>query len=69
MPTNANMAIVSNDELRKMRGDIDKKGKGATREAAVLTASDIARMRQGARVTSDVDAAANKRIQEEQRAQ
>ena len=50
MPTNSNMAIVSNDELRKMRGDIDKTmGKGKEiREAAILTASDIARMRQGA---------------------
>ena len=48
-----------------MRGDINKTGKGATREAAVLTTSDIARMRQMARVTSEKDAAQQKRIAEE----
>ena len=46
MPTNQNVAIISNDDLRKMRGDIDKNGKGAIREAAVVSAADIARMEQ-----------------------
>ena len=53
MPTNANCAIVSNDELRKMRNDIDTRAKNAQRDAAIVTASDIARMKQGAKVTTE----------------
>ena len=68
-PSNVNCAIVTNDDLRKMRGDIEKTGKGATREAAVITAAEIKRMKQSAVVTSEVDAAASKRILEEQKAQ
>ena len=45
MPSNANVAIISNDDLRKMKGDIEKTGKGATRAAAIVSAADIARMR------------------------
>jgi len=52
-----------------MRSDIEKTGKGATREAAVLSATDIARMKAAAKVTSDQDQAAQKRILEEQKAQ
>ena len=48
MPSNQNVAIVSNDDLRKMRGDIEKTGKGANREAATIAAADIARMKQSA---------------------
>lgn len=59
------MAIVSNDELRTLRGDLDKKAKNATREAAILTAADIARMKAGAKVTTETDAAEQKRILEE----
>lgn len=42
-------AIVSNDELRKMREDIEK-GKGATRDAAILTSNDIARMKASTKI-------------------
>ena len=63
------MAVVSNDDLRKMRGDIAKTGKGANREAAVISASEIARMKQSAVVTSQRDQQQQKRIQEEQKAQ
>ena len=68
-PSNSNVAIVTNDDLRKMRGDIEKTGKGATREAAVLTQADIKRMKQLSVVTSERDAANQKRIFEEQKAQ
>lgn len=44
---------MNNDDLRVMRGDIEKTGKGATRSAAVVTQSDIARMRQLAQVTTE----------------
>lgn len=64
-PTHANVAVVSNEELRKMRSDIDQRGKGAIREAAMLTAADIARMKEGAKVTSEKDAATQKKIFEE----
>jgi hypothetical protein len=60
---------VSNDDLRKMRGDIEKTNKGATRDAAVLTQADIARMKRMSQVTSEKDAAQQKRIQEEQKQQ
>ena len=60
---------MSNDELRKMRSDIEKTGKGANREAAVLTASDIARMKAASKITTEKDQAAQKRILEEQKAQ
>ena len=60
---------MSNDELRKLRGDIEKTGKGAIREAAVISASDIARMKASAKITTEADAAAQKRIHEEQKAQ
>ena len=39
-----------------MRGDIEKTGKGATREAAILSAADIARMRQSAVIVTEVEA-------------
>ena len=52
-----------------MRTDIEKTGKGATREAAVISAADIARMRQLAVVTSEKDAAEQKRITQDQKAQ
>ena len=55
MPSNQNVAIVRNEDLRKMREDIDKNGKGAIREAAVVTATDIARMRQAAQVQTAQD--------------
>jgi len=55
MPSNTNVAVVTNDELRKMRGDIEKTGKGQNREAAVLSAADIARMKQLSKVTSEKD--------------
>ena len=35
------VAILSMDELRKVRADIEKGNKGATREAALLTQSEI----------------------------
>ena len=44
-PSNQNVAIISNNDLRKMREDIDQNGKGAIREAAVVSAADIARMK------------------------
>jgi hypothetical protein len=65
------VAIVNNDDLRKLRGDITAKGKGntETREAAVVTAAEIARMKASAVVISDKEAAERKRINEEQKAQ
>ena len=43
-------AIVSNDELRKIRDDIEK-GKGASnREAAILSQADIARMKASTKI-------------------
>ena len=68
MPTNQNVAIVNNDELRTMRADIEKTGKGATRSAAVVTAADIARMRAAAQVKSDQEVKEEKKIREEQKA-
>ena len=54
--SNANCAIVNNDDLRKMRADIEKTGKGANREAAILSAADIARMRQSAVIVTESEA-------------
>lgn len=51
-----------------MRGDIEKTGKGANREAAVVTASEIARMKQAAHIQTATDKAAARKIQEEQKA-
>ena len=68
MPSNQNVAIVRNEDLRKMREDIDKNGKGAIRAAAVVTATDIARMKQSAQIQSAQEKAAQKKIQEEQKA-
>ena len=48
-----------------MRNDLDRKEKNAAREAAILTAADIARMRQGAKVITETDAKETKRIAEE----
>ncbi len=64
---NANVAIVNNDDLRKLRGDIDAKGKGNTaiREAAVVTQADIARMKASAIVVSEKESQEKKRINEE----
>ena len=67
-PSNTNTAIVSNDELRAMRGDIEKTGKGATREAAVITQAEIKRMREAAVVTTEQEKKDQKRIHEEQKA-
>ncbi len=39
-----------------MRTDIEKTGKGATREAAILSAADIARMRQSAVIVTETEA-------------
>lgn len=66
------MAVVNNDDLRKMRADIDGKSttkSNANREAAIVTQADIARMRAAAVVISEKDAAQRKRINEEQKAQ
>lgn len=52
-----------------MRSDIEQTGKGGNREAAVISAAEIARMRQSAKVISDNDAAQQKKIAEEQKAQ
>ena len=52
-----------------MRADIEKTGKGATRSAAVVTQSDIARMRAGAQIKSDQQQKEEKKIMEEQKAQ
>ena len=67
MPSNQNVAIVRNEDLRKMREDIDKNGKGAIREAAVVTASDIARMKQSAQIQSAQEKEAQKKMHEEQK--
>lgn len=48
-----------------MRGDIEKTGKGANREAATVSAADLARMRQTAKVQTAQEAASQKKIQEE----
>lgn len=55
------------DELRKMRGDIEKGGKGAIREAAVISQADLARMRAEAKIVSEREAAETKKISDEQR--
>ncbi len=69
-PAHANVAIVNNDDLRKMRGDIEKtKGATATREAAVISQSEIARMKASTKIQSANEAAEQKRIAEEQKAQ
>ena len=52
-----------------MRADIEKTGKGANREAAILSAADIARMRQSAVIVTESEAKQTKRIAEEQKAQ
>lgn len=38
------------DELRNVRADIEKNKKGATREAALLTQSEIARMKASTKI-------------------
>lgn len=48
-----------------MRGDIEKTGKGATREAAIVSAADIARMKQSAQIETAKDKASRLKIQEE----
>ena len=68
MPSNVNTAVVTMDDLRKMRGDIEKTGKGGTREAAIVTQADIKRMREGAVIVSEKDQQ-QKKITEEQKAQ
>jgi len=46
-------AIVTTDELRKMREDIEGKGKGgATRDAAIITAAEIERMKRSTKIQS-----------------
>jgi len=64
-----NVAIVNNDDLRAMRADIEKTGKGATRSAAVVTAADIARMKASAVIVTESEAKQQRKIQEEQKAQ
>ena len=44
--------MVSNDQLRQIRSDIEKSGKTANREAAILSAADIQRMKKSAKVMS-----------------
>lgn len=62
------MAVVSADELRKIRGDIEKSSKTATREAGIVHAAEIERMRKNAQVLSAKDKALQKKIAEEQKA-
>ena len=64
-----NVAIVNNDDLRAMRADIEKTGKGATRSAAVVTAADIARMKASAVIVTESEAKQQRKIQEELKAQ
>jgi hypothetical protein len=58
----ANVAIVTADDLRKLRLDIEKGEKTAARQAAIVTASDIERMKRSTKVTTAVDAATQKKI-------
>ena len=69
MPSNVNAAVVTTDDLRKMRADIEKTGKGGTREAAIVTAADIARMKESSKIVSEKDTQLQKKINEEQKAQ
>lgn len=55
--------------MRKLRGDIEKTGKGATREATVVSAADLARIKQSTKIVSEQEAIQTKKIQEEQKAQ
>ena len=49
------VAVVSNDDLRQIRADIEKTGKTANRDAAIISADDINRMKRSARIMSQKD--------------
>ena len=57
-----NVAIVTADDLRKMRLDIEKGEKTAARQAAIVTATDIERMKRSTKITTAVDSATQKKI-------
>jgi hypothetical protein len=60
-------AIVTTDELRNIRSDIEKSKKTATREAAILPSSDIERMKRSAKVQTAKEQAQAKKIHDEQK--
>ena len=69
MPANSNCAVISNDELRAMRNDIKAGNKEAQRNAAIVSAADIKRMKESMKIQTDQEASSMKKIQEEQKQQ
>ena len=49
------VSVVSADQLRSIRSDIEKSGKTANRDAGILAASDIERMKRSAKIMSKQD--------------
>ena len=49
------MAVVSSDQLRSIRADIEKSGKAANREAGIVTSNEIERMKRSAKVLSKAE--------------
>ena len=61
-------AIVTTDELRKMREDIEGKGKGgATRDAAIITREEIERMKRSTKIQSVQEKKDCAKIEQEQK--
>lgn len=62
-----NIAVVTNDDLRQIKADIEKTGKTASREAAILSAAEIERMKRSTKLMSKQDQLQQKRISDEQK--
>lgn len=57
------VAIISNDDLRQLRSDTEK---GLNRKGAIITQTDLARMRGSTRIETKEEKAQNKVIHQEQ---
>lgn len=59
-------AVVSSDMLRSIKADIEKTGKTANREAGIVSANEIDRMKRSAKIMTKAEQMQAKRIQQEQ---
>ena len=67
--TKGAVSIVSADQLRNIKADIEKSGKTSNREAGILSAAEIERMKRSAKVLSKQEQIAEKKISDEQKQQ
>ena len=63
------VSVVSADMLRTIKGDIEKTGKTSNREAGILAAAEIERMKRSAKYMTKEQTIAHKKIQDEQKQQ